>query len=113
MSPRNETRPLPSPQTAGAAPSYANFIGGDPVGPIQPSPEHSKPQITHPNASKSVLTPTDLAEVHDLVCVGFGPASLSVAVALHDNMVNNVVMSNPKVVFLEKQDKFAWHSTLR
>src|SRR5690606_27516667 len=30
------------------------------------------------------LLPTDPTDVHDLVCVGFGPASLAIAVAMHD-----------------------------
>lgn len=52
-------------------------------------------------------------EVQDLVCVGFGPASLAIAVALHDAIDkgepaigNNI----PKVRFLERQQQFAWHA---
>src|SRR2546421_3123896 len=41
---------------------------------------------------------------YDLVCVGFGPASLAIAVALHDRGIN------ARVLFLEQQPKFAWHS---
>ncbi|KAH7347139.1 L-lysine 6-monooxygenase (NADPH-requiring)-domain-containing protein [Plectosphaerella cucumerina] len=82
------------------------------AGPVPAEIQQSSPRArrTHPNASKSVLAPTALSEVHDLVCVGFGPASLAVAVALHDNLVNNILPSNPKVTFLEKQDRFAWHA---
>ena len=44
------------------------------------------------------------AEVFDLVCIGFGPASLAIAVALHD-------LSVPaNVIFLERQSRFAWHA---
>lgn len=32
----------------------------------------------------SLLLPTSPDELYDLVCVGFGPASLAIAVALHD-----------------------------
>ena len=45
-----------------------------------------------------------MAEAYDLVCVGFGPAALAVAVALHDKGVD------ARVLFLEKQRSFAWHA---
>lgn len=109
MSPHDGSRSQPL-LAAGAAPNYASFVGADLPGPAQTTHTPAKPHNTHPNASKSLLTPTDLSEVHDLVCVGFGPASLSVAVALHDNLANNVSLSNPKVLFLEKQTRFAWHA---
>ena len=41
---------------------------------------------------------------YDLVCVGFGPASLAIAVALHDSGVKG------RVLFLERQSEFAWHA---
>ena len=41
---------------------------------------------------------------YDLACVGFGPASLAIAVALHDFGVK------VKVIFLERQSMFAWHA---
>ena len=50
---------------------------------------------THPNHQ------TD--EVYDLVCVGFGPASLAIAVALHDKDIT------PRVLYLERQKEFRWH----
>jgi L-ornithine N5-oxygenase len=42
---------------------------------------------------------------YDIICVGFGPASLAIAVALHDR-------GGPpaRVLFLERQPAFAWHS---
>ncbi|KAK2762741.1 hypothetical protein FQN54_000915 [Arachnomyces sp. PD_36] len=62
----------------------------------------------------SRLRPTPEDELHDLVCVGFGPASLAIAVALHDNLGSDVARANPqwqpKVCFLERQQRFAWHS---
>lgn len=39
----------------------------------------------------------------DLVCVGFGPASLAIAVALKDLSIK------AKVLFLERQQHFKWH----
>jgi len=49
-------------------------------------------------------------DLHDLVCVGFGPASLAIAVALHDALEAGTLQQAPKVLFLEKQAGFAWHA---
>ncbi|KAJ9423647.1 L-ornithine N5-oxygenase [Fusarium oxysporum] len=50
----------------------------------------------------------------DLICAGFGPASLAVAVAIHDAIAEGKKLrpdgAAPKVLFLEKQTKFAWHA---
>lgn len=43
-------------------------------------------------------------EFYDLICVGFGPASLAIAIALHERR------ANARVLFIERQPKFAWHS---
>lgn len=69
-----------------------------------------------PNSSHLQFTPED--ELHDLVCVGFGPASLAIAVALHDSLdgidsaldIPSLQSRQPRVTFLEKQHKFAWHA---
>ncbi|KAI0420994.1 L-lysine 6-monooxygenase (NADPH-requiring)-domain-containing protein [Xylaria grammica] len=60
----------------------------------------------------SNLKPTPSNEVHDLICIGFGPASLAVAVALHDSIEGGKLPGStpPKVLFLEKQQRFAWHA---
>ncbi|TDZ44966.1 L-ornithine N(5)-monooxygenase [Colletotrichum trifolii] len=67
----------------------------------------------HSNIEQSpYLLPTDSSEIHDLLCVGFGPASLSVAVAMHDAQEAGRKLtgqSQPKVLFLERQPAFAWH----
>lgn len=42
-------------------------------------------------------------EEYDLVCVGFGPASLAIAIALHDRGIQ------PRVQYLERQREFKWH----
>lgn len=52
-------------------------------------------------------------ELHDLVCVGFGPASLAIAVALYDALeAKDPTMKThkPNVRFLERQQSFAWHA---
>jgi L-ornithine N5-oxygenase len=51
-------------------------------------------------------------DIFDLVCVGFGPASLAIAIALHDTYKSSPG-SHPKVLFLEKQTQFAWHSGMQ
>ncbi|PYI15532.1 FAD/NAD(P)-binding domain-containing protein [Aspergillus japonicus CBS 114.51] len=54
-------------------------------------------------------------ELHDLLCVGFGPASLAIAIALNDALdpcLNKSTSSSgwqPRVCFLERQKQFAWH----
>ncbi|KAI2694865.1 hypothetical protein CBS147317_7315 [Penicillium roqueforti] len=70
---------------------------------------------TQPQAARSLLRPTGAGEMHDLLCVGFGPASLAVAIALNDAMDPTLGALKdpnfkPKVCFLEKQNQFAWHS---
>jgi L-ornithine N5-oxygenase len=66
--------------------------------------------------TQSHLQSTNPDELHDLICVGFGPASLAIAVALHDALEPGLggYLSGgaraPKVAFLEKQSGFAWHS---
>lgn len=61
---------------------------------------------------RSNLQSTPVEELFDLVCVGFGPASLAIAVALHDAIESGRLPRSraPKVLFLEKQRKFAWHA---
>lgn len=41
---------------------------------------------------------------HDLVCIGFGPASLAIAIALHDREIK------ARVLYIERQRKFVWHA---
>lgn len=68
--------------------------------------------IDGPPSVRSHLRPTPADQVYDLVCVGFGPASLAIAVALHDAIENGKISKSriPKVLFLEKQQQFAWHA---
>ncbi|GAO14639.1 hypothetical protein UVI_02009090 [Ustilaginoidea virens] len=72
------------------------------------------PQSRNQLPSSQYLVPAPLDSEFDLICVGFGPASLSVAVALHDALADGRRLvpdgSSPRVLFLEKQNQFAWHS---
>ncbi|RMZ81203.1 hypothetical protein DV737_g2688, partial [Chaetothyriales sp. CBS 132003] len=47
--------------------------------------------------------------MYDLVCVGFGPASLAIAIAL-DEMKGAFVEGQPRVRFVERQSQFRWHN---
>ena len=65
---------------------------------------------------RSCLRATSLDDLHDLICVGFGPASLAIAVALHDANSDSLTRParlhgrRPKVTFLERQRQFEWHA---
>jgi L-ornithine N5-oxygenase len=70
-------------------------------------------------AKLSKLRRTPPEELHDLICVGFGPASLAIAIALHDALTSSDCPDTtfqlrpdwrPKVLFLERQAQFAWHA---
>jgi L-ornithine N5-oxygenase len=50
-------------------------------------------------------------ELLDLLCIGFGPASLAIAIALND--IQALLSPPPKVLFLEKQPHFAWHAGMQ
>jgi L-ornithine N5-oxygenase len=70
---------------------------------------------TQSSPARSLLRPSGADELHDLLCVGFGPASLAIGIALHDAMdptLNRTTPNSfkPKVCFLERQKQFAWHS---
>lgn len=41
---------------------------------------------------------------YDLVCIGFGPASLAIAIALHDRDIK------ARVLYIERQRSFVWHA---
>ncbi|OJD10180.1 hypothetical protein AJ78_08700 [Emergomyces pasteurianus Ep9510] len=41
---------------------------------------------------------------HDIICVGFGPAALAIAIAMRDRGIQR------RVLFLERQREFGWHT---
>lgn len=72
----------------------------------------------HEKWNKSHLRSTNLDDIFDLICIGFGPANLAIAVALHDALDSNPSPPgleslcngrSPKVLFLERQSHFMWH----
>lgn len=79
---------------------YSNGVNGN---------GHAAPETTQRNQSR-YLRASDVDSVHDLLCVGFGPASLSIAVALNDALEAGTLKQAPNVLFLEKQARFAWHA---
>lgn len=69
----------------------------------------------HTAKRRSRLRATDSEEVHDMLGIGFGPASLAIAVALNDAIEQgeHLKSSEPKVTFLERQPEFAWHAGMQ
>lgn len=124
MSPHRESTPDESAPngTNGAngvaAPEPVNVAtnGTAAAPPVQEPLALQKAPVSHVSTvqQSSHLLASDLDAEYDLVCVGFGPASLSVAVALHDALSAGKRLrpdgSAPKVLFVEKQSRFAWHA---
>ncbi|KAF1837017.1 hypothetical protein BDW02DRAFT_577447 [Decorospora gaudefroyi] len=103
MSPHADMLPE-SPGAPAVQPPFTSFLSS----PLVSAPE---------NRSHLRYTPVD--ELHDLICVGFGPASLAIGVALHDALdgsdaslvdIPGLQGRAPKVAFLEKQGQFSWHA---
>lgn len=69
------------------------------------------PKISDPNTDHD--TRVEPPHYEDLLCVGFGPASLAIAVAIHDIFQQEINTGDdvafPRVRFLEKQTQFGWH----
>ena len=64
----------------------------------------------HSPTAPGVSTNGHLPEnIHDLLCVGFGPASLAIAIALQEKFEGSN-QARPVVSFLERQPHFAWHA---
>jgi L-ornithine N5-monooxygenase len=91
-------------------------------GAVEGSDGHWKREGIRSPARSSRLRRTPPEELHDLVCVGFGPASLAIAIALDDTLASSdspgtlpQLGSNrrPKVLFLERQAQFAWHAGMQ
>ncbi|KAF4634117.1 hypothetical protein G7Y89_g3993 [Cudoniella acicularis] len=63
------------------------------------------------NGTSATISISSPDTIFDLLCVGFGPASLAIAIALHDTYPS--LSSPPNVLFLEKQPQFAWHAGMQ
>ena len=57
---------------------------------------------------------SDPSLVHDLVCIGFGPAALAVAAGIEDNVLDRRLPDDlrSRVVFLEKAESTIWQGGL-
>ncbi|OBT88335.1 hypothetical protein VE02_03388 [Pseudogymnoascus sp. 03VT05] len=78
------------------------------------------PTTTTPNTPLTSLTHASLLSPSSspttpltLLTIGFGPASLAIAIALSDHLSSSPSSPSPPVLFLEKQPQFAWHSGMQ
>ena len=67
------------------------------------------------DGSLESLLSVPTGDMHDLICVGFGPASLAIGIALQDHLeqVHASPKSRPLIAFIERQSNFAWHSGMQ
>lgn len=80
-------------------------------------PSHATRVTGAEEVRHSQLVPDDSDEPYDLVGIGFGPANLALAIALHDAIdartpipgLEHIRNRKPRVLFLERQPYFAWH----
>jgi L-ornithine N5-oxygenase len=68
--------------------------------------------VSNGHAANEASLSTEV-ELLDLLCIGFGPASLAIAIALHDSNKKNPYSAEPKVLFVEKQRQFGWHAGMQ
>ncbi|PSR82680.1 L-lysine 6-monooxygenase (NADPH-requiring)-domain-containing protein [Coniella lustricola] len=92
-----------------AASNGNGYLNGSATNGSSPAPAQMKNSTPLPSRSSNLKTP-EADSVHDLLCVGFGPASLAIAVAIHDSLEAGTLQQAPNVLFLEKQARFAWHA---
>lgn len=61
-----------------------------------------------------LLRNCDDGELYDFIGIGFGPASLAIAVAIYDILEERATQGkanfSPKLKFLERQSDFGWHA---
>lgn len=60
-------------------------------------------QSTFQNDSSSIPSSGETSH-YDIVSIGFGPAALAIAIAMRDRGLT------PRILFLEKQSEFGWHT---
>ncbi|ETI26199.1 hypothetical protein G647_02976 [Cladophialophora carrionii CBS 160.54] len=97
--------------------AYGHGHASGPPSPVESTNGWHSPRMRNGSQSATAafsLPTPDASEIHDLVCVGFGPASLAIAVALHDFLQLQKESAShgasPKVRFLERQGGFKWHA---
>ncbi|KAF7196065.1 L-ornithine N(5)-monooxygenase [Pseudocercospora fuligena] len=80
--------------------------------PHAPGGKVASESTSNTKASSTSLKRAADDDLHDVVCVGFGPASLAIAVALQDGIEAEdprLGSSGPKVRFIERQPEYQWH----
>jgi len=94
---------------------YSSHVEGG-----QPQEHSFKTSIQngHNNSRNGFRTKSDFVSIqdpHDLVCIGLGPASLAIGVALEDflEQSNTHGSARPKVAFIERQANFNWHAGMQ
>ncbi|KKY29232.1 putative l-ornithine n5-oxygenase [Phaeomoniella chlamydospora] len=83
----------------------APYLDHDAAAPVNAYNFQNNQRATLPSQIEGPATD----DVLDLLCVGFGPASLAIAIALRERF-EDLDGPKPSVAFLEKQSQFAWHA---
>ncbi|KAH8689375.1 L-ornithine 5-monooxygenase [Talaromyces proteolyticus] len=60
-------------------------------------------QVDTSSEDKSRLS--QKSQQYEIICIGFGPAALAIAIAMHDRG-----LTNKNILFLERQNEFGWHT---
>ncbi|KPM38001.1 L-ornithine N(5)-monooxygenase [Neonectria ditissima] len=98
----------------GTAPAVSNGISNGTTFNGSNSNGTSIPGLKVHKERSQYLEASPLDSEFDLVCAGFGPASLAMAIAMNDAIAAGQKLradgQPPKVLFLEKQAAFAWHA---
>lgn len=82
---------------------------------LRPANGHLNGHTNNHTQNRSHLRRIESDEPYDLICVGFGPANLALAIALHDALDDpshtpaRLHSRPPKVLFVEKQEHYGWH----
>lgn len=93
-----ETKPLPSRESSTPSSDSLSLNGA----------ESTDSSASTPHTL--VSPPPETSDIHDLICIGFGPASLAIAIAACDKFTGS---THPRCLYLEKQPQFAWHGGMQ
>ncbi|KAK9481224.1 L-lysine 6-monooxygenase (NADPH-requiring)-domain-containing protein [Lipomyces japonicus] len=80
--------------------------------PILASPSSSSSSLSGLSspASSALSTPASVNEdCYDLICVGFGPSAIAIAIAIEETVKHAGAL---RILFIERQTSFAWHGGL-
>ena len=79
---------------------------------VGPKPQEESKEQENIRPSPPAEWAADFERIHDLVCVGFGPASLAIVVAMADALDSGSIVAGrkPDICCMERQAEFAWHA---